>query len=87
MKKILKNVLKGLVKEYCIEEVNIITPERVVFSGTIEQWKATTDDMKPFKRKVEECEVTDRKMFNKRKAFIFIHEPDTYYPLREEEKG
>lgn len=76
-----KNVLKGLVKEYNIEEVNILTPERVVFSGSLDQWKATSVDMILFKKQIENCEVIDRKMFNNRKAFIFTHEPDTYFPV------
>ena len=34
-----KNVIRGLLREYALEEINIITPNRVVFSGRYDQWK------------------------------------------------
>lgn len=71
-----KNVLKGLIKQYDLQEINIITPQCVEFSGTLDGWKATTTDMILHKRKIEESEVTNRMIFNNRKAFIFINEID-----------
>ena len=69
-----KNVIKGLLKEYNLEEINIITPEKVIFSGNYSQWKETSVDMILYKKAVENCEVINRMMFNNRKAFIFISE-------------
>lgn len=78
-----KNVIKGLSRQYELEEINIITPSKVVFSGKYEQWKETSVDMILYKKTVENCEVIDRMMFNKRKAFIFIPEPGHFYPPKE----
>lgn len=78
-----KNVIKGLLKEYALEEINIITPEKVVFSGNYSQWKETSVDMILYKKEIENCEVIDRMMFNNRKAFLFIPELDTYYPPKD----
>ena len=78
-----KNVIKGLLREYSLEEINIITPERVVFSGNYLQWKETSVDMILYKKAIQNCEVTARMMFNNRKAFIFIPELDTYYPPKD----
>lgn len=69
-----KNVIKGLLKEYNLEEINIMTPEKVIFSGNYSQWKETSVDMILYKRAVENSEVINRMMFNNRKAFIFIPE-------------
>lgn len=82
-----KNVIKGLLQKYELEEINIITPERVVFSGKYEQWKETSVDMVLYKKAVENCEVIDKMMFNNRKAFIFIPELDTYCPPIERLRG
>lgn len=78
-----KNVIKGLEKQYALEEITIITPSKVVFSGKMEQWKATSVDMILYKKAVENSEVDNRMMFNNRKAFIFIPELDSYYPPKE----
>ena len=72
-----KNVIKGLAKQYNIEAVRIITPERVLFSGDFSQWAATSIDMIHFKKQVENLEVINRIMFNNREAFIFTPELDT----------
>lgn len=75
-----KYVIKGLLREYALEEINIITPERVVFSGNYSQWKETSVDMILYKKAIENCEVIDRMIFNHKKAFLFIPELDTYCP-------
>lgn len=67
-----KNVLSGLQKQYALEEVNILNDEKVIFSGSMNQWKATSVDMILYKREVENSEVKKRMIFNHRKAFIFI---------------
>ena len=69
-----KNVLKGLLQQYKLEEINIITldDDRVVYSGTVDGWKATEVEMILYKREVENREVSKRLVFNNRKAFIFI---------------
>lgn len=73
-----KNVLKGLLKEYDLEEINIITPSKVVFSGRYDHWKMTSLDLIWLKKKIDESEVVNRMIFNHRKAFIFIPELDSY---------
>ena len=75
-----KNVIKGLAKQYNLEAVRIITPERVLFSGDYSQWVATSVDMIQFKKQVENLEVLDRIMFNNREAFIFTPEIGVYCP-------
>ena len=77
-----KNVIKGLEKQYDLKAVRIITPTKVLFSGDYSQWKATEVDMILHKRAVENLEVIDRIMFNRREAFIFTPELDVYYPPR-----
>ena len=67
-----KNVLKGLCKEYDLEEITIMTDEKVIYSGTLEGWNATSVDMILYKKEVENMEVVKRMMFNRRKAFIFV---------------
>lgn len=69
-----KNVIKGIIKEYDLEEISIISLEndRVIYSGTVDGWKATSVDMILYKREVENMEVKKRIMFNYRKAFIFV---------------
>ena len=68
----LKNVLRGLLREYDLEEVNIIGKDKVIFSGSIDAWKETSVDMILYKKAVENAEVTNRMIFNNRKAFIFV---------------
>ena len=69
-----KNVIRGLQREYDLQEINIISQaeSKVYYSGTMDGWKATDIDLNPLKRKIENSEVVDRLMFNNRKAFIFI---------------
>ena len=69
-----KNVINGLLKEYALEEITIIdtSEDKVVFSGTVEQWQKTNVDMIDCKHKVESMEVAKRLMFNSRKGFLFI---------------
>ena len=66
-----KNVIKGLAKQYNLEAVRIIASERVLFSGDYSQWTATSIDMILYKKEVENLEVINRIMFNNREAFIF----------------
>lgn len=80
-----KNVLKGLMNKYCLEAINIIQPDKVVYSGTVEGWKATSVDMILYKKEIEKCEVYDRLIFNGRKAFLFIAPIGVFYPAKEAE--
>lgn len=68
-----KNVIKGLEKQYKLEEINILTENKVIFSGDYYNWKACDVNMILYKKSIENCEVTNRLMFNNRKAFIFIN--------------
>lgn len=52
-----KNVINGMTKYYALDEINIITPSKVIFSGKYEQWKATDVDMILYKKVVENSEV------------------------------
>ena len=74
-----KNVLKGLARQYDLEALRILTPTRVLFSGPVERWEATASEqpcMLPFKRQVEAMQVANRIMFHD-EAFIFVDElPD-----------
>ena len=75
-----KNVIKGLKKEYNLEEINIIATSKVLYSGSLDGFAYPEIDMILFKKQVENLEVIDRMMFNGRKAFIFVPDLDTYYP-------
>ena len=68
----LKNVLKGLRNKFDIEEIHILTASSVVFSGTVEKWDNTEQELLEYKYKLENADVVNRMMFNGRKAFIFI---------------
>lgn len=69
-----KNVIKGLLQQYKLEEINIISfdEDKVIYSGAVDGWKATDVDMVLYKREIENREVAKRLIFNNRKAFIFI---------------
>ena len=77
-----KNVIKGLMQKYELEEINIIEPERVIYSGKVDDWKTTSVDMIQYKRLVENKEVEHKIIFNNRKAFIFIAPIDAFYPAK-----
>ena len=77
-----KNVIKGLLQKYELEEINIIEPNKVVYSGTVDGWKATSVDMMLYKKQIENQEVDHRIIFNNRKAFIFIAPIDAFYPAK-----
>ena len=69
-----KNVIKGMLQQYKLEEINIISfdEDKVIYSGDVYGWKATDVDMVLYKREIENREVAKRLVFNNRKAFIFI---------------
>lgn len=67
-----KNVLNGLLKEYAIEEINIISSEKVIYSGSADGWRVASVDMILYKKEVENMEVIKRMVFNRRKAFLFV---------------
>ena len=77
-----KNVLSGLIKQYHLEEINIIEPDKVIYSGSVEGWKATSVDMILYKKEIENTEVTHKIIFNNRKAFIFIAPIGVFYPTK-----
>ena len=69
-----KKVLAGLRQQFALDEINIISPTRVIYSGTVQGWVATDVDMILYKKQVENLEVTNRMIFNRRKAFLFVPE-------------
>lgn len=77
-----KNVLRGLQRQYDLQEINIISQaeSRVYYSGPVDGWNATDVDMILLKKEIENLEVIDKIIFNNRKAFIFIPPPNTYSP-------
>ena len=80
-----KNVIKGLMQKYELEEINIIEPDRVIYSGPVNGWRETAIDMVLYKKKIETQEVEHKIIFNNRKAFIFIAPIDAFYPARTNE--
>ena len=78
----LKNVLKGLQAKYDLQEINIIslTESKVYYSGSVKGWAETEVDMILLKKKIENCEVIDKIIFNNKKAFLFIPPIDAFYP-------
>ena len=82
-----KNVIKGLLQKYDLQEINIISPaeSKVYFSGPPTGWKETEVDLIPLKRKIENTEVVEKLMFNGKKAFIFISPLDCFYPTKLED--
>lgn len=79
-----KKVLAGLRQQFALDEINIISPTRVIYSGTVQGWVATDVDMILYKKQIENLEVIDRMMFNGRKAFLFVPEIGDYYPAKED---
>lgn len=71
-----KNVIKGYLAQFKIEELNIISEEKVIFSGALESWKFTDVDMILYKKKVENMEVIRSMLFKDRKIFIFVQEKE-----------
>ena len=69
-----KNVLAEIRKQYDVEEINILTESRAMFSGTVKQWDTT--DMLLLKKAVGDKEVENWYMFNGRKAFLFIKDDE-----------
>ena len=79
-----KNVIRGLQREYDLQEINIISQaeSRVYYSGPVDGWKAPDVGLILLKKQIENTEVVDRIMFNGRKAFLFIPPIGAYYPTR-----
>lgn len=67
----LKRVLAGLKSQMDIKEIHVLSDEKVIFSGSIEQWTATSVDMILYKREVENTEVK-KCMTYRGKVFLFI---------------
>lgn len=67
-----KNVIKGYKSQFNVEEVNIISDEKVIFSGTLNGWDLTSVNMIDYKKQVENMEVVKSMVFNHRKIFIFV---------------
>ena len=80
-----KNVLKGLMSKYSLEEINIIQPDKVIYSGSVDGWKATSVDMILYKKEIEKSEVYDRLIFNGRKAFLFVAPIGCFYPHQDQD--
>ena len=74
----LRNVISGMRRYYKFEELTIIDTNRVLFSGTLDQWDrsgASDIGMHTLKRETEERDVLRRFVHNNRKAFLFVGNP------------
>lgn len=67
----LKNVLSGLQRQKRIVQLHVLSDEKVIFSGSMEKWKATSVDMILYKREIENMEVKKRLNFHD-EVFIFV---------------
>lgn len=69
-----KNVIQGLMKKYDLQEINIICleEEKVYYSGPVNGWKETCVDLILLKRKIENTEVVQKIIFDRKKGFLFI---------------
>ena len=67
-------------QRYDLSEINIIEPSRVIYSVTVDGWKAPSVDMILYKKEIENTEVAHKIIFNNRKAFIFIAPIGAFYP-------
>ncbi len=54
-----------------IKEIHVLSDEKVIFSGAMEQWTATSVDMILYKHEIENSEVKKRMTFHE-KVFLFI---------------
>lgn len=70
-----KNVIKGLMNRYDLEEITIVDSDRICFSGNIDNWRTPDKDMVFYKRDIMEREVITKLVHRNRKAFIFIGDP------------
>lgn len=67
-----KNVIKGYKSQFSIDEVNIISDEKIIYSGTLDGWDLADVDLILYKKQVENMEVLKSMVFNHRKIFIFV---------------
>ena len=73
-KKKVKNVIKGFMSKWDIEELTIIEDEKeqVTFSGDIENFLYTSELVWLVADRIRNAEVKRILTFNERKLFIFI---------------
>ena len=70
---LLKNVLKGLKKEFDIELLTIIKGHKVCFSGALEKFEGIESiDMYEYKKELLNSEVVARDNISNTNHFIFI---------------
>lgn len=69
-----KNVIRGIRREYDPQELNIISLDEgtVYFSGDPAGWDDAEGYLLRLKTEIDRAPVLNRIMFNHRKAFIFI---------------
>lgn len=67
-----KNVIKGYKTKFNIEEINVISSEKIIYSGSMNGWDMTDVDMISYKKQVENMDVVKSMMFNNRKLFLFV---------------
>lgn len=66
-----KNTLKGLIKEYDIEEMMIKVEEKIIFWGEVEGFYKQ-GFMEERRQKIENSEVKEKTVFNNNKLYIVV---------------
>lgn len=66
------DILSRLAKEHSIDQVSIISDERVLYSGSIKAITSLATDMMLYKAEFENYTVIKFMKYNNRKAFVFV---------------
>lgn len=66
------DILSRLAKEHSIDQVSIISDERVLYSGSVKALMSLASDMMMFKAEFEHYTVIKVMKYNERKAFVFV---------------
>lgn len=74
---LLKNVIKGCMKQYDIEEITIIRGYKPLFSGTYQAFFSECDiTMFRYREELLKSEVVEKTVLNNRKLFAFLKESE-----------
>ena len=66
------DILVRLSKDYSIDQVSIISEERVLYSGSLKALMSLASDMMMFKAEFEHYTVIKIMKYNNRKACVFV---------------
>ena len=69
----LKNIIKGCLQQYDIEEITVISDYKPLYSGSFRDFYTNCDiDMVIYRNELLEKEVIEKSIMNHRKLFVFI---------------